>query len=104
MGRINNVSLGDLVDLAAIATDGSSIDLIEDIAAHALDSFSCSVVGKMFGRRLPAHVIEGEIRKHWAQFGDFRFLMLRVDCFLFIFGSVAALDNVLQGGHWFING
>lgn len=49
-----NISFGDIAELATIAPDGSSIDLLDELAARTLDNFSCSVVGKIFGRRLPA--------------------------------------------------
>lgn len=57
--RKANISLSDLVVLEKIVLDGSSIDLVEDLAAHTLDNFSFSVVGKILGQRLPAYVVEG---------------------------------------------
>ncbi|XP_028549387.1 uncharacterized protein LOC114579333 [Dendrobium catenatum] len=63
-----------------------------------------AVVGKILGRRASFFLLKSEIQRQWGRFGEFQLTSLGADCFICIFISVEARNEVLRGGPWFIGG
>ncbi|XP_020700723.1 uncharacterized protein LOC110112751 [Dendrobium catenatum] len=100
----NHVPILHLEDFNTISGDGISIDLNLDRVRANMEMLDRAVVGKILGRRASFFLLKSEIQRQWGRFGEFQLTSLGEDCFICIFTSVEARNEVLRGVPWFIGG
>ncbi|XP_020704682.1 uncharacterized protein LOC110115708 [Dendrobium catenatum] len=76
-------------------------EAIEDENAKILHN---SLVAKIFGKDIPPHIVAWELRRQWAQYGQFHFTSLGMGWFLCSFKREEAFEEIISGGPWFVNG
>ncbi|PKU86791.1 Uncharacterized protein MA16_Dca020953 [Dendrobium catenatum] len=74
---------------------------IEDANSHVLRN---SLVIKVLGSNIPFPICSRELRNQWSKFGKFHLTTLSLDWILCSFFNSDAMDEVLEGGPWFIGG
>ncbi|PKU75231.1 hypothetical protein MA16_Dca015753 [Dendrobium catenatum] len=89
---------------AILIDDGKEVKLLEENEMINDNRLGNSLVAKVFGREIPPHVVAWVLRLPWAQLGQFHFTTLGLGWFLCSFKNYVALDRVLSGGPWFMNG
>ncbi|XP_020684615.2 uncharacterized protein LOC110101165 [Dendrobium catenatum] len=62
------------------------------------------VADLVFRRCIPLHLVATELRRQWMKFSKFHLTSLGSDWVLCSFFSKEAMENVLLGGPWFVNG
>lgn len=63
-----------------------------------------AIFGNIMGKRLPFFFLKFEVQWQWGQFGEFQLSNLFQDYFARTFTSMEALNAVLCGQPWFIEG
>ncbi|PKA46003.1 hypothetical protein AXF42_Ash019764 [Apostasia shenzhenica] len=63
-----------------------------------------SLVGKVFGRRLPFHFLAAELHKRWGHYDGFKVLDAGKDCFICQFKNDADRDAIIRSGPWTVAG
>ncbi|PKA46598.1 Uncharacterized protein AXF42_Ash019339 [Apostasia shenzhenica] len=63
-----------------------------------------SLVGKLFGRRLPFHFLAAELHKRWGHYDGFKVLDAGKDCFICQFKNDADRDAIIRSGPWTVAG
>ncbi|XP_020673756.1 uncharacterized protein LOC110093265, partial [Dendrobium catenatum] len=102
--RVPNVEKASVVSPVLWKEDGSVVKLFEpNIRANSKKLLSYIVV-KVFGCRILIHLIAVELRRQWTKFGKFHLTSLGSDWVLCSFFSNDAMENVLSGDPWFVNG
>ncbi|PKU80190.1 hypothetical protein MA16_Dca011936 [Dendrobium catenatum] len=88
-------------------------DAIEDANVVKLDIekekanvqiLSNSLVVKILSKNFPFSKCSIELRKQWMKFGGFHITLLGLDWLLCSFQSHEAMEEVLNGGPWFVGG
>ncbi|XP_020674051.1 uncharacterized protein LOC110093485 [Dendrobium catenatum] len=75
----------------------------EDAELVNAERLKNSLVIKVFGKEIPAHVVAWEVRRQWKLFGNFHFTTLGKGWFLCSFETKYMMEGVLSGGPWFVN-
>ncbi|KAI0519721.1 hypothetical protein KFK09_007180 [Dendrobium nobile] len=84
--------------------DGIAVKLNADIEARNSQLLKNSVVIKVLGNNAPFSVCSTELRKQWSRFGGFHLTSIGMDWILCSFQSSEVVDEVLNGGPWYVNG
>ncbi|XP_020694517.1 uncharacterized protein LOC110108283 [Dendrobium catenatum] len=63
-----------------------------------------SLVIKVLGSNIPFPVCSRELRKQWSRFGNFHLTTLGLDWILCSFTKPEVVEEILEGGPWFIGG
>ncbi|KAI0488426.1 hypothetical protein KFK09_028257 [Dendrobium nobile] len=84
--------------------DGIAVKLNSDMELKNSQVLKISVVIKVLGNNVPFSVCSTELRKQWGKFGSIHFTSIGMDWILCSFQSSEAVDEVLNGGPWYING
>ncbi|KAI0529049.1 hypothetical protein KFK09_001594 [Dendrobium nobile] len=63
-----------------------------------------SLVVKILAKNVPFSKCSIELRKQWRKYGDFHLTLLGLDWLLCSFQSLEAMEEVLNGGPWFVGG
>ncbi|KAI0492067.1 hypothetical protein KFK09_026332 [Dendrobium nobile] len=83
--------------------DGIAVKLNADMEARNSQILKNSVVIKVLGNNVPFSVCSTELRKQWRRFGGFHLTSIGMDWILCSFQSSEVVDEVLNGGPWYVN-
>ncbi|PKA46260.1 hypothetical protein AXF42_Ash020011 [Apostasia shenzhenica] len=102
--RKEYISFGD-IDLSNSAhlRDGV-VQLDKASILHIQSKLASSLVGKLFGRRLPFHFLAAELHKRWGHYDGFKVLDAGKDCFICQFRHDADRDAIFRSGPWTVAG
>ncbi|XP_020672596.1 uncharacterized protein LOC110092407 [Dendrobium catenatum] len=92
------------VDAVDNAEDGITVKLNVEKETENIEKLHNSLVVKAFGENVPLYVISNELRRQWAQFGNFHITMLGMGWSLCAFEDAKALESVMNNGPWYVNG
>ncbi|XP_020696269.1 uncharacterized protein LOC110109514 [Dendrobium catenatum] len=84
--------------------DGLAVNMCEELEVENSNKLLNSLVIKVFGKEILAHMVAWEVRRQWSMFGKFHFTSLVKGWFLFALGSTDSMEAILSGGPWFVNG
>ncbi|KAL0928597.1 hypothetical protein M5K25_000500 [Dendrobium thyrsiflorum] len=91
-------------DKSILSEDGVAVRLYKPNVDSNSARLQFSVVVKVFGKDIPVQRNAMELRRQWSQFGKFQLTILGLRWVLCSFLSSEAMDGVISGGPWFING
>ncbi|PKU72700.1 RNA exonuclease 1 [Dendrobium catenatum] len=84
--------------------DANVVKLDMEKEKSNIQVLSNSLVVKILGKNLPFSKCAIEVRKQWMKYGGFHITLLGLDWLLCSFQSHEAMEEVLNGGPWFIGG
>ncbi|XP_020680995.2 uncharacterized protein LOC110098486 [Dendrobium catenatum] len=90
-------------DLMEFSEDGVAVKLNaerEDENARVLKNL---IVLKVLGNGVRFSVCSSELRRQWSQYGKFHLTSIGLDWILCLFNSCEVIDEVLNGGPWYVN-
>ncbi|KAI0488531.1 hypothetical protein KFK09_028366 [Dendrobium nobile] len=87
-----------------LSDDGIAVKLNPVIEAKNLDVLKNSIVIKVLGGNVPYSVCSFDMRKQWNKFGGFHMTSIGMNWILCSFKTCEAVDEVLNGGPWYVNG
>ncbi|XP_020698122.2 uncharacterized protein LOC110110827 [Dendrobium catenatum] len=91
-------------DLMQFSEDGVAVKLNAEREADNVRVLKNSIVLKVLGNGVPFSVCSSELRRQWSQYGKFHLTSIGLDWILCSFNSCAVVDEVLNGGPWYVNG
>ncbi|PKU82313.1 hypothetical protein MA16_Dca005318 [Dendrobium catenatum] len=84
--------------------DANIVKLDVDKEKSNIQVLSKSLVVKILGKNLPFSKCAIELRKQWMKYGGFHITLLGLDWLLCSFKSHEAMEEVFNGGPWFVAG
>ncbi|PKA55879.1 hypothetical protein AXF42_Ash018786 [Apostasia shenzhenica] len=102
--RREYVNFGD-IDLSNSAhiQDGV-IQLDKASISYMQSKLASTLVGKLFGRKLPFQFLSAELHKRWGHYDGFKVLDASKDSFICQFKNEADRDAVIRSGPWTVAG
>ncbi|KAI0511099.1 hypothetical protein KFK09_011721 [Dendrobium nobile] len=91
-------------DLMEFSEDGVAVKLNAEREAENVRVLKNSIVLKVLGNRVPFSVCSSELRRQWSQYGKFHLTSIGLDWILYSFNLCEVVDEVLNGGPWYVNG
>ncbi|KAI0497271.1 hypothetical protein KFK09_020494 [Dendrobium nobile] len=91
-------------DLLQFSEDGVAVKLNAEREAENVRVLKNSIVLKVLGNGVPFSVCSSELRRQWNQYGKFHLTSIGMDWILCSFHSCEVVDEVLNGGPWYVNG
>ncbi|XP_028553176.1 uncharacterized protein LOC110103722 [Dendrobium catenatum] len=87
-----------------LSDDGIVVKLNPVIEAKNSEVLKNSIVIKVLGGNVPYSVCSFDLRKQWNKFGGFHMTSISMNWILCSFKTCEAVDEVLNGGPWYVNG
>ncbi|KAI0524533.1 hypothetical protein KFK09_003907 [Dendrobium nobile] len=84
--------------------DSNVVKLDLDKEMSNIQILNKSLVVKILGKDVPFSKSAIDLRKQWEKFGKFHLTLLGLDWLLCSFQSLEAMEEVLNGGPWFVGG
>ncbi|KAI0492176.1 hypothetical protein KFK09_026442 [Dendrobium nobile] len=87
-----------------LSEDGIAMKLNPVIEAKNSEVLKNLIVIKVLGGNVPYSVCSFDLRKKWNKFGGFHMTSIGMNWILCSFKTSEAVDEVLNGGPWYVNG
>ncbi|KAI0492143.1 hypothetical protein KFK09_026409 [Dendrobium nobile] len=84
--------------------DGVAVILNADKEAENSKTLKNSIVIKVLGNNVTFLVSSVELRRQWSKYGSFHLTSLGMNWILCSFKSSEVVDEILNGGPWYVNG
>ncbi|KAI0522478.1 hypothetical protein KFK09_004857 [Dendrobium nobile] len=84
--------------------DGVAVKLNADKEAENSRTLKNSIVIKVLGNNVTFLVSSVELRRQWSKYGSFHLTSLGMNWILCSFKSSEVVDEILNGGPWYVNG
>ncbi|XP_020703928.1 uncharacterized protein LOC110115135 [Dendrobium catenatum] len=102
--KTQHIKINHDMDSTPVTDDGIAMVMNSELENVNSQILRNSLVIKVLCNNIPFPVCSRELRRQWARVGNFHLITLGLDWILCSFSKPEVVEEVLEGGPWFIGG